>query len=107
MKTERYKKIMEDLGMPESQSLKIALEQVANETAQEVHKENGGTMKIKKIIFQAGRDYEAIYECEHCGHEQKSPGYEGAIFCTKVIPGMRCLRCGKPVDEDDSLETAN
>ena len=61
-------------------------------------------MKIKQIIFQDGRDYEAIYECEHCGHEQKSPGYEGDIFCTKVIPGMRCLRCGKPVDEDDVLK---
>ena len=102
MKTERYKKIMEDLGMPESQSLKIALEQVANETAQEVHKENGGTMKIKQIIFQDGRDYEAIYECEHCGHEQKSPGYEGDIFLTKAIPWMPCLRCDKPVDEEET-----
>ena len=40
MKDGKYKEIMEGLGMPQSRSLKLALEQVANETAQEVHKEN-------------------------------------------------------------------
>ena len=33
MKDERYKEIMEGLGMPNSRSLLFALEQVANETA--------------------------------------------------------------------------
>jgi len=64
-------------------------------------------MKIKKIIFQAGWDFEAIYECEYCGHEQKSRGYDDDAFCTKTIPWMPCLRCGEPVDENDILETAN
>ena len=32
MKDERYKEIMESLGMPNSQSLKLALEQVVNVT---------------------------------------------------------------------------
>jgi ribosomal protein L37AE/L43A len=34
-------------------------------------------MKIKKILWQSRRDFEAIYECEHCGHEYKGDGYEG------------------------------
>ena len=39
MKDSRYKEIMDGLGMPNSQSLLIALRQVANEVAQEVHSE--------------------------------------------------------------------
>lgn len=35
MKDERYKQIMSDLGMPNSQSLLSALQQVANEAGQE------------------------------------------------------------------------
>ena len=36
MTDDRYKKIMTDLGMPNSHSLLLALKQVANETAQEI-----------------------------------------------------------------------
>lgn len=36
MNDERFKQIMIDLGMPDSQSLLIALKQVANETTQEI-----------------------------------------------------------------------
>jgi len=35
MTDERYKKLMEDVGMPNSRSLLVALRQVANEVAQE------------------------------------------------------------------------
>lgn len=35
MKNERYKQIMKDLGMPNSNSLLVALKQVANEAVQE------------------------------------------------------------------------
>ena len=38
MKDARYKEIMEGLGMPNSRSLITALQQVANEVAQEIHK---------------------------------------------------------------------
>ena len=37
MKAERYKAIMQQVGMPDSQSLLSALQQVANETAQEIN----------------------------------------------------------------------
>ena len=39
MKDDRYKQLMLDLGMPDSQSLLGALQQVANEVEQEVRKE--------------------------------------------------------------------
>lgn len=38
MKDERYKEIMKQFGMPDSQSLLSILKQVANETAQELKK---------------------------------------------------------------------
>jgi|LGOV01.1.fsa_nt_gb antitoxin component of RelBE/YafQ-DinJ toxin-antitoxin module len=40
MNDERYKDIMNQLGMPNSQSLQTALRQVANEVGQELKKEN-------------------------------------------------------------------
>jgi len=36
MKDQRYKEIMKGLGQPNSRSLLIALQQVSNETAQEI-----------------------------------------------------------------------
>ena len=56
-------------------------------------------MKIKKIINQMRRDFTAIYECEHCGHEQKGPGYDDGYFHQTVIPMMKCEKCGKTADE--------
>ena len=54
MKDKRYKEIMQKLGMPNSQTLLSALQQVANETAQEIKKENesskGVIMDILNII---------------------------------------------------------
>ncbi len=47
MTDERYKELMEQVGMPNSHSLLGALRQVANEVAQEVHRE------YKKQIFAA------------------------------------------------------
>jgi transcription elongation factor Elf1 len=52
-------------------------------------------MKIKTITSQSRRDFYAIYECEHCGHEQKGSGYDDANFHQNVIPKMECKKCGK------------
>jgi len=49
MTDERYKKLMEDVGMPDSRSLFIALHMVANEVAQECNAE-------LKIAVQALND---------------------------------------------------
>jgi ribosomal protein L37AE/L43A len=57
-------------------------------------------MKIKKIVSQHRRDFTAIYECEHCGHETKGYGYDDANFHDNVIPHMQCEQCGKVAQED-------
>jgi len=57
-------------------------------------------MKIKKIVSQHRRDFIAIYECDHCGHEEKGCGYDDTNFHKNVIPEMECIKCGKKADED-------
>jgi transcription elongation factor Elf1 len=56
-------------------------------------------MKIKKITWQHRRDFKAIYECEHCGHEHEGSGYDDANFHQNVIPEMKCQNCGKIADK--------
>ena len=57
-------------------------------------------MKIKKIINQHRRDFDAIYVCEHCENEEKGYGYDDANFHNNVIPKMKCGSCGKTASED-------
>jgi transcription elongation factor Elf1 len=57
-------------------------------------------MKIKKILSQHRRDFTAIYECEHCGAEQKDSGYDDSFFHSEVIPKMACKSCGKTASAD-------
>jgi len=52
-------------------------------------------MRIKEIISQNRRDFQAIYVCEHCGHEEKGNGYDDSNFHDNVIPNMVCKKCGK------------
>jgi len=52
-------------------------------------------MKIKKILNQHRRDFDAIYECEHCGHECEGKGYDDTNFHRNVVPDMECSECGK------------
>jgi len=53
-------------------------------------------MKIKEIISQNRRDFEAIMVCEHCGNEQLNKyGYDDANYHNNVIPNLACTRCGK------------
>lgn len=52
-------------------------------------------MKIKQILSQSRRDFQAIYVCEGCGHECESYGYDDENFHRRVIPMMLCENCGK------------
>lgn len=56
-------------------------------------------MKIKTITSQMRRDFDAIYECEHCGEEHKGSGYDDANFHNNVIPKMKCRSCKKTAAE--------
>jgi transcription elongation factor Elf1 len=57
-------------------------------------------MKIKRIINQHRRDFDAEYECEHCGHIKVDYGYDDANFHNNVIPKMKCEKCGKTAGDD-------
>lgn len=52
-------------------------------------------MHIKQKISQYRRDFNAEYECEHCGGRQQGSGYDDAYFHEYVIPSMACAGCGK------------
>ena len=56
-------------------------------------------MKIKEIKSQNRRDFNAVYLCEHCGHEVEKNGYDDAYFHNTVIPEMVCEKCGKAAGE--------
>jgi ribosomal protein L37AE/L43A len=56
-------------------------------------------MRIKTITSQHRRDFWAIYECEHCGAEQKGSGYDDANFHQNVVPQMKCKQCGEVAPE--------
>jgi transcription elongation factor Elf1 len=57
-------------------------------------------MRIRDIISQSRRDFYAVYECEHCGHERSGSGYDDSNFHDNVIPNMKCEKCGKSASED-------
>jgi transcription elongation factor Elf1 len=57
-------------------------------------------MKIKTIKSQSRRDFEAIYECEHCGATVTSSGYDDDNFHRNVIPNMTCKKCGKKASDE-------
>jgi len=57
-------------------------------------------MKIKKIVSQSRRDFNAIYVCEHCGSEHEGYGYDDAYFHGTVIPNMSCKTCEKKASDE-------
>lgn len=57
-------------------------------------------MKIQTITSQNRRDFHAVYECEHCGNEEKGSGYDDRNFHENVIPEMKCKACGKVAPDD-------
>lgn len=52
-------------------------------------------MKIIQILSQHRRDFTAMFECEHCGHQAKQGGYDDDYFHSEVIPNMECPKCRK------------
>lgn len=57
-------------------------------------------MKIQKITSQNRRDFNAVYECEHCGATEAGSGYDDDNFHRNVIPAMKCKTCGKTASEN-------
>lgn len=74
MKDERIRELMEQVGMPNSLSLFIALNQVANEVAQEwLLKAAGDQAKIKDLAFLVQGLLDHI-ETQTCTHENTHRG---------------------------------
>ena len=55
-------------------------------------------MRIKKITYQARRDFKAVFECEHCEHTLEKWGYDDENFHNQVIPTMKCPNCAQTTD---------
>lgn len=56
--------------------------------------EGGSAMRIKTIVWQNRREFNAIYECDYCGYEHQGRGYDDATFHDNVIPKIVCPECG-------------
>lgn len=56
-------------------------------------------MIIKEILSQNRRDFNAIYECEHCQATEKGYGYDDNYFHESVIPKKKCPKCGLTASE--------
>ena len=76
MNDERYKEIMSSLGMPESQSLLLALEQVANEVAQEhLQKRRKMEVALRRIM-----NWELPKTDEFVDEEKTIPASYGFLY---------------------------
>lgn len=77
MTEERCKELMAQAGMPNSRSLKGALEQVANETAQEAHKSPEAEAYWRGVIEE-----ELKVKAEQCWNTfaTESRGYAHSYF---------------------------
>lgn len=66
MKDERYKQIMNDLGMPNSRTLLLALQQVAMESAL-YERERRKSVKKTEEQSEVGVDVIVLSPCPFCG----------------------------------------
>lgn len=57
-------------------------------------------MRIKTIISQHRRDFQAVFECEHCGGIITRGGYDDDHFHRNVVPALKCANCGKSADKN-------
>jgi rubrerythrin len=57
-------------------------------------------MFIKEILSQHRRDFQATYECEHCGYTEKRSGYDEDSFHRAVVPAMQCPSCDKTANSE-------
>jgi transcription elongation factor Elf1 len=56
-------------------------------------------MKIKKKTYLAKKDYQAVMECENCGHNQLQSGFDDYYYDTQIIPQVKCKMCKKSTSE--------
>lgn len=53
-------------------------------------------MQLKEKLDQYRRDFDGLYVCEFCGHEEKINGcYDDRNFHDNVSPRFKCSKCNK------------
>lgn len=58
-------------------------------------------MKLIERKNQNRRDFDGVYECEHCGDKQEYKGcYDDDNFHRNVSPKWLCTKCGEESPED-------
>lgn len=57
-------------------------------------------MRLHHKIDQHRRDFNAVYECESCGHRMTHYGYDDENFHRNVIPDMTCPECGEKAPDN-------
>lgn len=62
-------------------------------------------MKITKTYNWSRRDFCYDAKCEHCGDETKNhSGYDDSYYHSKVVPEMKCKKCGESTNSKDTGE---
>lgn len=58
-------------------------------------------MRIKEMLGQHRRDFDAVFICEHCNAEEVIRDcYDDDNFHRNVIPEMKCSQCGQTAPDD-------
>ena len=89
MNDDRYKEIMEGLGMPNSRSLLMALQQVANEVAQEYTSKFAQTETLKK----QDKKFLSLRKLFYCSRDVHHMDYDSGLLMDIGNAGT-CSDCG-------------
>lgn len=92
MKDIRYKEIMLNLGYPNSQSLLVALQQVANEVAQEIRASNKKIILKEELVKELLNIIADLTDNSNCAFDHHGDCQEHGWFSVKECPHSRAKR---------------
>jgi len=61
-------------------------------------------MHIRDVVSRDGKDFCAVYECEHCDHTFVDLGSDDEIFLRTIVPSIKCPKCGKKADGEEGSD---
>lgn len=64
-------------------------------------------MRLLETTWQNRNDFNGIFECEFCHSTQFHNGcYDDWYFFNKVVPAIKCVKCGRQGDDTLTEERA-